>query len=313
MKILSPSYYPLFSCIAGKCRHSCCIGWEIGIDEESYERFRLIDGGSGKVLDKIHFSNGTHQFKTDENGRCAFLNKDGLCDLILNYGEAVLCPICADHPRFRSFFSSFTEIGLGLSCEAAAKIILENKDPFTLLPLPGDGQEISLTEDERELLSVRNELIGLLEDQSAPIESRIRALFDACEADADALSFDEVTEFLLSLERLDKDWGDLLSDLKGVSRAQIPDDLSLPLQNMCIYFVYRHMPLALDKGDLLSAMLLCAFLCYLSLELVSRFLMKHGSVSSEDMISIARLLSGELEYSDENLYLIMDKMLDIFE
>ena len=92
MKILSPSYYPLFSCIAGKCRHSCCIGWEIGIDEESYERFRLIDGGSGKVLDKIHFSNGTHQFKTDENGRCAFLNKDGLCDLILNYGEAVLCP-----------------------------------------------------------------------------------------------------------------------------------------------------------------------------------------------------------------------------
>ena len=32
MKIIAPNYYPAFRCIADKCRHSCCIGWEIDID-----------------------------------------------------------------------------------------------------------------------------------------------------------------------------------------------------------------------------------------------------------------------------------------
>ena len=29
MTVTVPSYYKDFKCIADKCRHSCCIGWEI--------------------------------------------------------------------------------------------------------------------------------------------------------------------------------------------------------------------------------------------------------------------------------------------
>mgnify|MGYP006874698003 CR=1 FL=1 len=35
-----PDYYKEFKCIAGECRHSCCIGWEIDIDEETYKRMK---------------------------------------------------------------------------------------------------------------------------------------------------------------------------------------------------------------------------------------------------------------------------------
>lgn len=39
-----PSYYKTFQCIADKCEHSCCIGWEIDIDEDSYEYYMGIGG-----------------------------------------------------------------------------------------------------------------------------------------------------------------------------------------------------------------------------------------------------------------------------
>ena len=37
MLTVYPDYYSAFRCIAGACKHSCCIGWEIDIDEESLE------------------------------------------------------------------------------------------------------------------------------------------------------------------------------------------------------------------------------------------------------------------------------------
>ncbi len=310
MKLLAPSYYPRFSCIAGRCQHSCCIGWEISVDEESFKRFSRLDGGSGKILNKIENRNGEYLFRTDETGRCPFLNKDGLCDLIIEYGESVLCPICADHPRFRSFYEDFTEIGLGLSCEEAAKIILTDPSPFTLIPLSASGEDIALTEDEEEMLSVREEMIEILEDKSMPVEERISALFDLADSDMKTLKYKKISKFLLSLERLDKSWDILINDLADVSPASLPDYIQLPLQKACVYFVYRHMPRALIYDDLYAAMLLSAFMCYLLWQLFAKAYAKDPSFS---MVSIARLLSGELEYSDENLDLITEELLKLFE
>ena len=45
-----PSYYKTFQCIADKCEHSCCIGWEIDIDEDSYDYYMGIEGAFGELL-----------------------------------------------------------------------------------------------------------------------------------------------------------------------------------------------------------------------------------------------------------------------
>ena len=44
MKVIMPSYYPNFACIAGACRHSCCVGWEIDIDEDRLTEYRAAAG-----------------------------------------------------------------------------------------------------------------------------------------------------------------------------------------------------------------------------------------------------------------------------
>ena len=52
---------------------------------------------------------------------------------ILSCGENVLCNICKDHPRFRNFRSDRTEVGLGLACEEACRLILNYNEPFCLV------------------------------------------------------------------------------------------------------------------------------------------------------------------------------------
>lgn len=312
MKLLAPSYYPLFSCTKGACRHSCCIGWEIGIDDESYQKYTLLDAGTGKIISQIHSGPDGYAFTTGNDGRCPFLNKENLCDLICEYGETALCSICADHPRFRSFFSSFTEIGLGLSCEEAARIVLTFSSPFSQIVLSDDGKEEFPDEEEAELLSLRDELIGIMEDNALPVRERIRRLFDTAQADMSKLSFENSADFLLSLERLDEQWGKTLLSLKYLPSSPLPAALELPLQNLSIYFIYRHMPDALIAGDFLAPILLCAFLSWLALSMLERRSFETGGASIEDAIDIARMISGELEYSDENTDLILENLFEKF-
>ena len=50
MLTVYPDYYPTFRCIAGACKHSCCIGWEIDIDSETAELYKSVPGEFGKRL-----------------------------------------------------------------------------------------------------------------------------------------------------------------------------------------------------------------------------------------------------------------------
>lgn len=154
MKIVAPHYYQQFHCIAGACGHTCCQGWEVDIDEESLPRYRAM----ADIAPHIEESDTAHiRLSADE--RCPFLNEDKLCDLILRHGEDILCQICRDHPRFRSFWSDRTEIGLGLVCEEAGRLILSQEQPMHLIVLSDDGDHTPIPEDEAWLTAYRDELL----------------------------------------------------------------------------------------------------------------------------------------------------------
>ncbi len=129
MSIWYPSFYPAFRCRADRCRHSCCRGWEIDVDEESAELYRNMPGELGKELRESLFSDeeGWH-FRLDEEERCPFLEADGLCRLIKRLGEDALCDICALHPRFFEELDADELWGLGLSCEEATALLLKEKE-----------------------------------------------------------------------------------------------------------------------------------------------------------------------------------------
>ena len=149
MKIYVPNYYLGFNCIADKCKHNCCIGWEIDIDNNTLSYYKKISGPFGdKINNSICCTNGTYHFELDKNERCPHLNSSNLCNIITNLGKDSLCQICKDHPRFRNFFETREEIGLGLCCEEAARIILTNKDKFHLTDIT--PKEIDAPSDTRE-------------------------------------------------------------------------------------------------------------------------------------------------------------------
>ena len=129
MKTFAPNYYEKFRCIAGECRHSCCIGWDVYIDEETLEKYKTLGGETGKRV-RAHLCRKEDGvcFEMCESGRCPMLNERGLCDIILANGEGYISEICTEHPRFYNFFSDRTEVGLGLSCEEAARIMLSQKE-----------------------------------------------------------------------------------------------------------------------------------------------------------------------------------------
>ena len=153
MKVVVPNYYNEFHCIAEKCRHTCCAGWEIDVDEESLPKF-LNDPFIAK-----HISlEKTPHIALCEGERCPFLNKNGLCEIIIRKGEDHLCQICRDHPRFRNYWSGVTEIGLGLVCEEAGRIVLSQNEHMELTVLKDDGKNEIFTDDEKWLWNLRDDL-----------------------------------------------------------------------------------------------------------------------------------------------------------
>ena len=155
MKTVVPDYYPQFKCIAEKCRHTCCRGWEVDIDPESAEKFAQIP----KIAEKMDDEGGPH-FTLNEDESCPFLRSDGLCSMIITYGESILCDICRDHPRFRNYFTDRVEMGLGLVCEEAGRLILGRETPMKLITISDDGVEEKQPEDEIWLTEVRDYLLN---------------------------------------------------------------------------------------------------------------------------------------------------------
>ncbi len=271
MDIFVPSYYNDFKCIANECKHNCCIGWEIDIDLDSLEFYKQ----HSNIIKNIDLKADTPHFILDKDDRCPFLNKDNLCDIILNHGEKALCQICSDHPRFINCFDTRTEIGLGLTCEAAAKLILDND--FSLVKMGEDTNEFFENTSEDNFFEYRNSLFN------KDTEELKNELPD--------VSLNTVYEVFKKLERLDKNWDCLLQTLKG--KNQKLSDIKIvdkeKAKRLLNYFIFRHL---YDYG--LAFCLICTYVI-LSIDY--------------DIYETARMFSGEIEYSDENIEKISQNLI----
>lgn len=300
MKMISPDYYTEFSCIADKCKHNCCIGWEIDIDDDTYEYYRNINGDFGKkLISGIGTDGGIPHFILSENERCPFLNNGNLCDIITNIGEQSLCRICADHPRYRSFFSDRTEIGLGLCCEAAGKIILSRSEKTHLIELENDGAEEFIFDDEDVFFNLRNQIFDILQNRKLSVNMRIENMLEIFDVSFPQKSYTEWAMIFKGLERLDGEWDkylDMLSMLDG-------DDFSgceTAFEQLLIYFIYRHLSGGLDDGMICERALFAVLGYYIIHAMCCAYCHSVGSVEIDDITEIARMYSAEIEYSEDN-------------
>lgn len=295
-KEIAPDYYQDFRCTADLCRHSCCIGWEIDVDDDSLAAYQTLPGPLGdEIRSTIVTEDGCAHFQLLEGDRCPFLNERGLCRMILGFGEDVLCQICADHPRFRNEFSHCTEIGVGLSCEAAAELILTQKDPMILVLHSGDiGNDIP-DELEQSLLTLRARLFSLLADEEWTVEERLENILDFCGIALPEKTWEQWTEVYRSLERLDSEWDTVLDTLSSPA-APLDTQWDAPFRNLATYFLYRHLPAALYDGEDVAR---TAF-AVLSTLVIRQLFAAAPVQTMETLVELCRMYSAEIEYSTEN-------------
>ena len=292
MMTVFPNYYPHFACKADRCRHNCCIGWEIDIDEDTLAYYDALGGEIGQKLQRsIKRENGCACFVLDQRERCPFLGEDNLCEIILQLGEDALSDICTDHPRFRHFFSDRTELGLGLSCESAAALILSQKEK-TLLLCEDDGDGCAPTEEEAAFYRRREEMLALSQQREWPLDRRMQTLLCRFGAPSVSKSNAAWADVYRSLERMDASFDaviDRIATLSPSDACGASDELIF--EKLLVYFLYRHLLPENERASLAFAVHATRLLRALSIK---------DQLSFEEILDLCRLYSSEIEYSEEN-------------
>ena len=188
-----PDYFGDFKCTAGWCKDSCCIGWEINIDEETADYYDSVQGEMGDRLQEAMYENedGEISFRLGRKKRCPFLNEGNLCDICIYMGEELLSEVCTEYPRFSLWYADVQQKCLSLSCEEAGRLLFSKEEPveFVEVELPGevecveDSENYSISEwgysgVDREkkvfLEQVQTEAIAILQNRSLTIDERMQ-------------------------------------------------------------------------------------------------------------------------------------------
>lgn len=123
MITVKQSFYDTFECIAGDCPGTCCQGWEIEIDEDTLQKYKDYEGPCKELLETgVNYN--TRLFKLLGNERCFMLRDDGLCKLVKEHGEPILCDTCHMFPRHCEEYEGIREWSVTLSCPEVARIII---------------------------------------------------------------------------------------------------------------------------------------------------------------------------------------------
>ena len=292
MKIQAPEYYKEFKCIADKCRHSCCIGWEIDIDSDAAEKYLSMTEGYGKAVAQSIDTDETPHFKLTQNDRCPHLAQNGLCKIILELGEDSLCEICREHPRFYNLTSRGPEVGIGISCEEACRIVLSS-DGY--MSFTDDGEwEVPTAEISFDGIKERTEIFKILSDRNIPYSERLSLICRKYEISLASLTDGEWKDVLEALEYLDENHKALF--LSYTSFPKYPSALEPVLERALAYFIYRHASAQETYCDFVAALGFGMF-CE---RLLASLTALEPSADFEQAAEYARIISEELEYSEEN-------------
>ena len=313
MKIIKPSYFDTFQCIAGRCPDSCCKEWDVLVDPEKAAFYRTLPGDLGDRLRQVLKDEDGEVYMTIENRRCPMWRADGLCRIQAELGEGALCKTCRDFPRLTHDYGDFVEYGLELSCPEAARIILNTPVPLFVTEAVAGSEEPEYDAADMEiLLRTRDTARRILSDASRPVGEVLELLhiyagyaqaqLNGYEvppfADAESLlkhsrkqknagDDQEILNFFKNLEILTPEWAARLE-------APSPTDWEPRHLTLARYFIDRYWLQAISDFDLVSRVKFAIISC-----LVVKIL-------GGNLAETAQLYSKEIENSIENVEAILD-------
>lgn len=296
MKRYAPAYYPRFACLADRCHHSCCIGWEIDVDRESLQLYDELCGGYGEVIaTSIEGREECPHFRLGAGERCPHLDERGLCRIILSLGEDYLCDICREHPRFYHVTPHGREVGLGMACEEACRLILTSDDGAQFVPVGEDGEDMPAW-DGYDATADRAQVYAMLADDTLSYDEQRQEIAARYGVTPSALSEAESRALLTSLEYMDESNRERFASAYRAD-GLTPMALEQPLRRALIYFVFRHATGAEGREEFAAALGLSLTLERLLCSLAA----DEGATDLPALIDIARTMSEEIEYSEDNI------------
>lgn len=210
-----PEYYNQFQCLASACPATCCAGWQIVIDEKTQEKYRNYQGSFGNRLkNSIDWKDGTFQ---QYHGRCAFLNEENLCDIHIEAGHDALCRTCRRYPKHVEVYENEREVSLSLSCPAAARLIMGQKQPCRFRSIEKRGEESEKDFDEflySALQDCRKVMLELVQDRSVPLQLRMARILALAHDVQNRIERNRVFEVETVLERYQRPQARELLDAK---------------------------------------------------------------------------------------------------
>lgn len=261
MKIVKPTFYKDFKCIAGDCPDSCCQGWEVDADVESLEYYNTLDPTLeikqriDRVLSKDEFDNNI--FTLAPKKRCPFLNDENLCDMHIAIGGEHTPYTCRTFPRFIYDFGGTREIGVSFSCPVASDMMyaLDSFDfEQEITDEPPSLNDIDATLYYT-LYKAREQAYSIVKDRSVPINERLKNLLsftlelqakinNYSDGSSDDVSFIDVFN---NPELINPQWTQRVNnaDIKPVSN-------SVANENIAMYFIYKYFLQAVYDEDVLS-------------------------------------------------------------
>ncbi len=320
MLLRAPDFYDSFRCIADKCTDTCCIGWEIDIDETSAARYTSLKNDFGNTL-RNNIEDG--HFKLLPGDRCPFLRQDGLCDMICHLGESSLCDICREHPRFVEVYGDIMEKGLGLCCEEAVRLLLASKgtasSPIALVEREIDDIPDEIPDDAREardaIFAERNHLFKILANHSKPFNERLSELLDYA---IETSGFENLEQSSEISNNVLQSWIDVLG--KGESFGPAWDIAykqlkqswttcnSKPLftdsdgEKIIAYQLFRYYAKSLFDGNSLTKVQFALYFWIM--------LQKFGNILAGTKIDAIKLLSKQTEYSEEIMGILEEEFIE---
>ena len=283
--------YSEFKCKADKCKHSCCKGWEIDIDEDTLGFYKSLDTKLGnEIRQNIHEGEDTY-FKLTDDKKCPFLKDSGLCKLIEELGEDSLCDICRLHPRFFEDINDYSLAGVGLSCEKSTELLFEKKSLNFIIC---DSQktisfmellerlEIDISQDHLNLKTIIPEYLD---------ESKIERILDIFYI-TEPIDSNWKNEVLL----IKSSFKDYLNDLNDPNYLNNEETAKYEL--IYQYILFRQLELAPDYG--IEKIIEYAIISTIFIMLYAK--------SFNDDIEAVRRWSEQIEYNEDNIVIILDEL-----
>ena len=86
------------------------------------------------------------------------------------------------------------------------------------------------------------------------------------------------------------------------------EDLPEAYDDLLEYFLFRHLPGSLDDGRIKARVLFSILATLLIAWIGHAHFLREKHFSQEDLVELSRMFSSEIEYSDENVDLILEEI-----